>query len=118
MFISKYDLPAFIEHVKIRSKVEKISLVGHSQGAIVCLINLARNETYMKKSVNLIVALGPLIHAPSITVVNWCLSAIFTYLDPVVGHLGLYDSLGYQSPIAFLSQMSCLHSKILCDFGQ
>jgi lysosomal acid lipase/cholesteryl ester hydrolase len=95
-----------------------MTLIGHSQGSIVMLINLARNETYMKKNTNLIVAFGPLINAPTITPVNWCISALFTVLDPIVGHLGLYDSLGYHSPIAFFSQTACTHSKILCDFGQ
>ena len=44
--IGRYDLPAFISHVKHSTKAEKVALVGHSQGGTVILASLCLNPKF------------------------------------------------------------------------
>ena len=61
--VSKYDIPANINHIRYATKIEseqKISIVAHSQGSTDIFYGLATNPKFYEENINLLVALGPI----------------------------------------------------------
>jgi len=58
--LGTYDLPAQIDGIKEVTGVDKVTYIGHNQGATQMLFALVKHEEEIKKRVNLFVALAPI----------------------------------------------------------
>ena len=56
--MAKYDLPAIINYVKERDKVEKVYYIGHSQGTLIYFLAYMNDPEFMEKNIKKFVALG------------------------------------------------------------
>ena len=57
--ISKYDLPAVMEHIKEVTMEKKIAYIGYSQGTIQMFYGLTTNQDYFVDNISGYVALAP-----------------------------------------------------------
>ena len=56
--IAQYDLPAVINYIKERDKVEKVTYIGHSQGTLIYFLSYMNNPEFLEKNIKKYVALG------------------------------------------------------------
>ena len=56
--MAQYDLPAIINYIKKRDKVEKITYIGHSQGTLIYFLAYMNNPEFLEKNIKKYVALG------------------------------------------------------------
>jgi len=57
-FISRYDIPAFIEYAKKESMVSTVGYIGHSMATQHMFYNLASNNaTYFEENINVLITL-------------------------------------------------------------
>lgn len=82
-----YDLPAIIDYILIKTKQEKLSYVGHSQGAAIFFILMAEKPEYNKKI--------KIMHNLGMSVVldhagNGCLRFLFKFCG-VLKFLKIYE---------------------------
>ena len=56
--MAQYDLPAIINYIKQRDKVEKITYIGHSQGTLIYFLAYMNNPEFLEKNIKKYVALG------------------------------------------------------------
>ena len=81
--IAKHDIPAFINFAKKTSKVDKITVVAHSQGSQMMFYNLVKNQSYILENVNLLVTLAPIAKATTSSFVNLSVMYLLVYLRPL-----------------------------------
>ena len=53
------DIPAMIDMILEKTKVAKLTYIGHSQGTTAMFYALAKNQDLLKSKINLFVALAP-----------------------------------------------------------
>ena len=68
--IARYDIPAFIEHIKYKTGVKSVTYIGHSQATQLLFYNIATNSTYYEQNINLFIAMGPFTSIDIATNVN------------------------------------------------
>ena len=56
--MAKYDLPAVVNYVKKRDKVEKVYYIGHSQGTLIFFLAYMNNPQFLENNIQKFVALG------------------------------------------------------------
>ena len=56
--IAQYDLPAIINYIKQKDKVEKVIYIGHSQGTLIYFLSYMNNPEFLEKNIKKYVALG------------------------------------------------------------
>lgn len=56
--MAKYDLPAVVNYVKKRDKVEKVYYIGHSQGTLIFFLAYMNDPQFLEKNIKKFVALG------------------------------------------------------------
>ena len=113
--IARYDLPAFIEYIKVKSKVDKIAYIGHSQGSQQMLYNLATNATYFENNLNLFVALGPMISVKITTPFNRLQMKFYKALDPLVKPLSIFQSNNHWIG-NLVGGYGCAYNPYVCNY--
>lgn len=99
--ISKYDVPAFMEHIKETTGVANMTVIGHSQGTSEIFYGLSRNTTYFKDNMNLFIGLGPLTVLTDTSPTNIELVKFAFDFRPVLADLGIFDMLSERQTRAF-----------------
>lgn len=99
---AKYDVPAMVEFVKLKTNARKIALVAHSQGTTQTFMALSR-ETYggvpdLGTSVSSFSALAPAVYAGPL-VDRWFLRMLR------VGHHTFHFLFGYRAFIGLMGNM-------------
>lgn len=56
--MAKYDLPALIEYVKKKDKVEKVDYIGHSQGTLIFFLAYMNDPAYLENNINRYISIG------------------------------------------------------------
>ena len=56
--IAKYDLPAVVNYIKKRDKVEKVYYIGHSQGTLIFFLAYMNEPEFLENNIAKFVALG------------------------------------------------------------
>mmetsp|Transcript_24545 Transcript_24545/g.24144 ORF Transcript_24545/g.24144 Transcript_24545/m.24144 type:complete len:133 (+) Transcript_24545:254-652(+) len=57
-----YDIPAVIDYVKKKTRMDKVAYIGHSQGTSQMFYALAENEDYFTENLAAFIALGPVLN--------------------------------------------------------
>jgi lysosomal acid lipase/cholesteryl ester hydrolase len=89
--IAKFDVPAFIEHIKRETGVKNVTVVAHSMGSQEILYNLATNASYYTANINGMYALGPI---GKNTKIDMAMNRIFASSAYHMDKLGLISILG------------------------
>lgn len=89
--ISKYDVPAFMEHIKETTGLANVTVVAHSQGTSEIFYGLSRNTTYFKDNINLFIGLGPLTVLTDTAPVNILLVKFASELRSILADVGVYE---------------------------
>lgn len=90
-----YDIPAFVDHILLMNKFsEKIIYIGHSQGTAQVFAALSENYDYMKNTIKLFIAMGPVAKTHSIdsTLMHLC---DFIKMDQICLKLGFHEIFCY-----------------------
>ena len=56
--MAQYDLPAIINYIKQRDRVEKVYYIGHSQGSLIFFLAYMNNPEFLENNIKKFVALG------------------------------------------------------------
>jgi len=59
---ASYDIPAMINYVTRQTNQSKIYYIGHSQGAMVLLARLSRNNDDLAEKIKIFIAMGPVAY--------------------------------------------------------
>ena len=81
--MAQYDLPALINTIKSRDKVEKVYYIGHSQGTLIYFLAYMNNPEYIENSIEKFVALGTIPNvnnAPHFLITLFEASNILNYI--------------------------------------
>jgi lysosomal acid lipase/cholesteryl ester hydrolase len=99
--IGKYDLAAFVRHVKDASKQQKVALVGHSQGGTIALAMLATNPGF-EKDISLAVCIAGT--GGSFSKQSWIMNVVTAeWFGRALEKIGVYYALDSRS--VYLSKL-------------
>lgn len=109
-----YDLPAMIELIKIKSDVNKITYIGHSQGTTQLFVGFSEKSEYFNKNLNGFIGLGPITKLNNIK--SNFLKAVAEYgLDNLFKILGINEVFPSPSSVNKIGAIICENFFILCS---
>lgn len=109
-----YDLPAMIELIKTKSKVKKITYIGHSQGTTQLFVGFSEKPQYFNKNLNGFIGLGPITKLNNIK--STFLKAVAEYgLDNLFNILGINEVFPSPSSVNKLGAIICDNLYVLCS---
>ena len=109
-----YDLPAMIDHIKMHTKVEKITYFGHSQGNIQIFAAMSIIPEYFQANLNGIISLGPVSNLANIGSTFFSLLAN-SKLDYILSYLGINEFLPNLNAVNEIKSLLCNKLHIICD---
>ena len=109
-----YDLPSMIDYIKLKTKVEKITYFGHSQGTIQIFAAMSIIPEYFNLNINGIIALGPVSAIANIGS-NFLSLVAKTKLDYILSYLGMNEFLPSINALNELISILCYKLQIVCD---
>ena len=108
-----YDLPAMIELIKIKSKVSKITYIGHSQGTTQMFVGFSEKSDFFNRNLNGFIGLGPVAQLNNIK--STFLKYMVDYgLDSLFKFLGINEVLPSPSSVNKMSSIICDNLFVLC----
>ena len=78
--MAEFDIPSWINHVKLQTNKEKISVIAHSQATQQMFYNLIKNGSYVEANVNMIVAMSAFFIVSPSTLLNRTICNFFYYV--------------------------------------
>lgn len=115
--MAKYDVPAFIDFAKKHSKVDKVSVIGHSQGTQELFYLSAKNGSYVSENINFMVHLAPFVSFKEYTIINEMNVRGMTLLEPMFKKLGMFKLMEPRSLfVDVIINFGCLYVTPACNF--
>lgn len=112
--MGKYDLPAMIEKIKSKSRVKKITYIGHSQGTTQLFVGFAELDKYFNENLNGFIGLGPVAKINNIK--SSFLKAVAEYnVISLFKFLGINEIFQSPSSVNKFSAIMCDNLYILCS---
>ncbi len=109
-----YDLPAMIDYILKKSKVEKISFVGHSQGTAQFFSAFSLKPEYFQSRINGFIALGPITSLNNLK--STFLKFVAEYkIDSILNLLGVNEVLPSPQSVHEFTTFLCDKIQSLCD---
>ena len=87
---ARYDIPAFIEFIKAKNRVEKVTVVTHSVSSVQMSFNLVNNQSYFADSVNLWIETGAQSLVPKISAANHFGLFMYRLFRPFMNSMGWF----------------------------
>lgn len=120
---SRYDIPAFIEHIKSTTGATNMTVYSFSLGTKQMFYNFEVNQTYFKQNVNFFVATGPLTLIKEFSLGNIVTSYGYMLVNPLRFKLGWLQAHGpdgwFSVSLKFLSQyFLTIYSGIIKELSQ
>lgn len=112
--MGEYDTPAQIDFVRLKTGVDKVSYIGHSQGTTSMFSALAENSRNFADKINLFIALAP-VAVPDISNEPFLygLSQTADIMKDALDNLNLYEIYGPTWDAT--TKMFCLFFGDICD---
>ena len=112
--MGKYDLPAMIEKIKSKSKVKKITYIGHSQGTTQLFVGFAELQEYFNANLNGFIGLGPVSKINNIK--SSFLKAVADYnVVSLFKFMGINEIFPSPSSVNKFSAIMCDNLYVLCS---
>ena len=109
-----YDLPAMIDFILFKTKAEKLTYFGHSQGTLQAFIGMSILPEYFNRTLNGMIALGP-VHSLANIGSTFISLVAKTRLDSILAYLGFREFLPTMNAVNELSTILCDKLHIICD---
>lgn len=108
------DLPAIIDYIILKSRVSKVSYIGHSQGTAQLFAGLSEKPQYFSSKLNGFVALGPVASLNNLK--SSFLKAMAEFrLDSLFSLLGINEILPSPDSVHKFTTLICEKILSLCD---
>jgi len=102
-----------IDHIITKTKVQKITYVGHSQGTTQLFAAMTIMPEYFEKNLNGFIALAPVVRQTNIPGVALG-TAAKDYLDDVLNWMGVNSILGMSDMTRYIDGFACGKVEFLC----
>jgi pimeloyl-ACP methyl ester carboxylesterase len=109
-----YDIPAFINKIKMTSGVDKVTYIAHSQGTSQMFAGIATKPDYYKSVLNGFIALGPVTYMRHIGSTFLNLASQYN-IDNVFQVLKINEVLNNTASVDQLDVFLCTNFGIICS---